>query len=208
MKEILLYSGNAFLEELLRQSHPTYLIKPSTSLSLPQVSEQSIVIANDIDYQEILHNLSYLCTVILLEQTYGVKKFDTRIKSLKKPIIYNDLIELIDSAKPYAIPVSENIWINTTMNVLVTIKKQQIFIQELTAKEIILLKYLISEQSSDKSKTSILQNVFGYGNAILTNTLETHLYRLRKKIEPDLSITYYEKKGYRLEKFTDATEKK
>ena len=71
----------------------------------------------------------------------------------------------------------------------------------LTDKEASILKYLYRAGSKPVSREELLAEVWGYNAAVTTHTLETHIYRLRQKIEPEpansrLLIT--EAGGYRL----------
>jgi DNA-binding response OmpR family regulator len=56
----------------------------------------------------------------------------------------------------------------------------------LTDKETMILKHLFRAGASVDRRT-LLSEVWGYSSAITTHTLETHIYRLRQKIETDPS---------------------
>ena len=71
----------------------------------------------------------------------------------------------------------------------------------LTEKETAILKYLYRTGESIVSRERLLREVWGYNAEVTTHTLETHIYRLRQKIEADPSsaeILITEKGGYRL----------
>ena len=62
------------------------------------------------------------------------------------------------------------------------IKKQQI---RLTNKEVELLNFLRQADSCTISRQTLLNEVWGYNTGATTHTLETHIYRLRQKMEAD-----------------------
>jgi DNA-binding response OmpR family regulator len=71
----------------------------------------------------------------------------------------------------------------------------------LTEKETAILKYLYRAGSRVVSRDTLLGEVWGYNAGVTTHTLETHVYRLRQKIERDPSqaeILVTEPGGYRL----------
>lgn len=71
----------------------------------------------------------------------------------------------------------------------------------LTEKETAILKFLYRAGGKPVSRQMLLTKVWGYNNRVTTHTLETHIYRLRQKIEPDpaeLRILLTEAGGYRL----------
>ena len=71
----------------------------------------------------------------------------------------------------------------------------------LTEKESSILKYLCRNEQHVVLRGTILKEVLGYNAEVRTHTLETHIHRLRKKIEQDPSNTKLlvaESGGYRL----------
>jgi DNA-binding response OmpR family regulator len=71
----------------------------------------------------------------------------------------------------------------------------------LTEKETNILKYLYRSQASTVAREVLLHEVWGYNAGVTTHTLETHIYRLRQKIEIDPSnarLLVTENGGYKL----------
>ncbi len=71
----------------------------------------------------------------------------------------------------------------------------------LTEKETAILKYLFRAGGTVVSRDVLLDEVWGYNAGVTTHTLETHIYRLRQKIEADPSqarILVTEPGGYKL----------
>jgi len=71
----------------------------------------------------------------------------------------------------------------------------------LTDKETAILKYLYRAGDIPVAREKLLDEVWGYNAAVTTHTLETHVYRLRQKIEADPSnakLLVTEPGGYKL----------
>lgn len=85
-------------------------------------------------------------------------------------------------------------------------KKRRI---RLTDKESAILKFLYRSDTRSVGREILLHEVWGYNPAVTTHTLETHIYRLRQKLEinpgsPALLVT--EQGGYRLNLEVAATD--
>lgn len=71
----------------------------------------------------------------------------------------------------------------------------------LTEKETAILKYLYRAGARTIGRDVLLNEVWGYNSGVTTHTLETHVYRLRQKIERDpthAEILITDAGGYRL----------
>jgi len=72
---------------------------------------------------------------------------------------------------------------------------------KLTEKETAILRFLFRTRQKAVRHDVLLAEVWGYHNRLNTHTLETHIYRLRQKIEDNFSrprILVTEPDGYRL----------
>ncbi len=72
----------------------------------------------------------------------------------------------------------------------------------LTEKEANILKYLYRAGEKPVSREELLAEVWGYNAGVTTHTLETHVYRLRQKIESDPAnarLLLTQAGGYRLQ---------
>ena len=84
------------------------------------------------------------------------------------------------------------------MRVLIDAGQRKI---RLTDKEAAILRYLYRSGEKPVGREELLREVWGYNAAVTTHTLETHIYRLRQKIEPDAQapkLLITETGGYRL----------
>ena len=84
------------------------------------------------------------------------------------------------------------------MKMLITEDERKI---RLTEKETNILKFLYRSTDGVVPRDILLHEVWGYNAGVTTHTLETHIYRLRQKIEPDPSnvrLLVTETGGYRL----------
>ena len=84
------------------------------------------------------------------------------------------------------------------MKMLVTEDERKV---RLTEKETNILKFLYRATENIVARDILLHEVWGYNAGVTTHTLETHIYRLRQKIEPDpgnARLLVTESGGYRL----------
>ena len=84
------------------------------------------------------------------------------------------------------------------MKMLITEDERKI---RLTEKETNILKFLYRSTEGVVPRDILLHEVWGYNAGVTTHTLETHIYRLRQKIEPDPSnvrLLVTESGGYHL----------
>ena len=74
-------------------------------------------------------------------------------------------------------------------------------------KEAAILKFLYRAGTRPVARQVLLNEVWGYNAAVTTHTLETHIYRLRQKIEPDPTrarLLLTEGGGYKLDPVAQA----
>lgn len=105
--------------------------------------------------------------------------------------LFEDNEDAVFSLGPYAFRPSRKLLQNTATNRRI----------RLTDKEASILKFLYRSDSCPVERDILLREVWGYNAAVTTHTLETHVYRLRQKIEADPArplLLLTDSRGYRL----------
>lgn len=105
------------------------------------------------------------------------------ILSLTQPLRFLDLLSILEN-----LPYSEDIIfshfsLDLREKILKNLKTQEN--QRLTEKECQLLRFFHHNKGLELSKEVLLQEIWGYHPEAETHTLETHIYRLRQKLEED-----------------------
>jgi DNA-binding response OmpR family regulator len=125
---------------------------------------------------------------------------------IAKPFRTNELLarlrahlRIFESSEDAAFPVGPYIFHPAKKLLQHSVTKMRV---RLTDKEVAILKYLYRSDARSVDRQKLLHEVWGYNSAVATHTLETHIYRLRMKMEdhpakPLLLIT--DSQGYRLD---------
>ena len=142
------------------------------------------------------------------DDRYNNKNF-IKYKFVIKPFTFKNLFSIISSFYSDIDELDERkIFL---MRHLSFKKNKKIIINEktnefvhLTEKEANLMKYLFDNKNQVLSKKQLLNNVWDFNEKINTHTLETHIYRLKKKIEKienEINFSFLNKDGGYLIKY-------
>ena len=152
---------------------------------------------DDINIKNILLN-NLVIKVLATNKNYKIDLFDS---ILKLPTSVNDLNVVVENLVAKEI-FSKNSFIKIKKEYFLDKNEKKLFKADLfillTEKEIQLLELLISLKKS-VSKNLILSSVWQYSSDADTHTVETHIYRLRKKINDkflDNNFILNNKDGY------------
>ena len=164
------------------------------------------------DFLEVLHEkevkLRSLVTIFLVENEKKLnfireKNFNSADVMLK-PFSVNDLLNKIRSFTGHIKQMEEfpillsGYYFNPKTCEIKNVKGQSV---RLTEKETDIITFFYKERGKVLSKAVLLKQIWGYSEKISTHTLETHIYRLRKKIQVglgDKKLILKKKGGYYL----------
>lgn len=154
--------------------------------------------------EDMQNNLNSDALVIALVQPENRHRLPEFIdESINKPFRIKSLLNLIESLLNRRLQLEEaELKIGTYrfhphIKRMITKSGTEL---RLTEKETAILHFLHKAGDSVKREV-LLEEVWGYNSRVTTHTLETHIYRLRQKIEPDplnASLLVTEPDGYRL----------
>ncbi len=161
-------------------------------------------ILNKVFLTELLSRVVSLVPIIYLYHSYNEVN-DTGVAKLPKPIYFPQLLSRIKKEmRDFVINKNREIEIgpysfNYLMKRLVTKTGSEIRLTEMETK---ILNFLYESNGKLIKRDTLLTEVWGYKSEVMTHTLETHIYRLRKKISTNCisqNLLVSEPGGYRLE---------
>ncbi len=204
----------------------THLENNGFNVDIAETAEGGLFLAHSNDYDLILLDLN------LPDKNGIEVCKELRLKENNVPIIIlsvnsdtQDVVSLLNSGsddyliKPFKIteliarihalcrrPRTINHEILSYNNLTLNINKQVVKINDkkiyLTRKEFSLLEYLLRNKGSVVSRAKILENVWDQEADIFSNTIETHVLNLRKKLNKYYNkslIKTYSGRGYAIE---------
>ncbi len=120
-----------------------------------------------------------LCASLPPESSLPFLNFST----LSWPLRFFDLLSLLKNL-PYSQELSfAHFSLDLRERILKNIRTQKE--HRLTGKECQLLRFFCQNKEQDLSKDTLLKEIWEYHPDAATHTLETHIYRLRQKLEDD-----------------------
>lgn len=203
MINVVIFSKNEIFYEDLK----TQIILCDSNYMCDESQKPDIVILDE-DIENIDHlRQKYERTPIfvLLKKGEKNKEDSPFIKYMQKPINLNDFLNKIKSALNFIL-VSDAGIIRFGYYELSPLEKEIKNLKngektKLTEREVSMILYLHRMRGKTTTKSAFLQEVWGYNPQASTHTIETHIYRLRQKVEknkdwPELIST--ENGGYKL----------
>jgi len=165
---LLYYDKNSFLESSLR-SIKLVLVdseicnNPGILYQLNKINDKPLLLLQEKNFSTIIKVNFSNTTVLPLNLTEIINSITNLITT--KKFNQNSFVKV----KEYVVDKNER-----------KLKKENLFIT-ITEREIQLIELLFNEEKPI-SKKSILKKVWRYADDADTHTIETHVYRLRKKI--------------------------
>ena len=188
MPNILLLSENEkFIEDLSTQI--AYYIPDFNVLTEEENNAylDMIIVDEDVEKLKEIHKRRLQVPIILLLSA-GKDAGDAEASNIVyKPIALNKFLNLLQAGINIYENSSEG-YLNFNQYELRPSKKEILNqrnneIIKLTEKEVAIIKYLYKAKDKIVSKNELLQEVWGYSPEVTTHTIETHIYRLRQKVE-------------------------
>ena len=200
--KINIISKNPVFAEDLRQQIEFAIKDADVSTDLPDSSTTLLLVDEDDKSIPNILSQNKEMPVVLLSSKKDASDFADIV--IKKPLKLNSFLKALKEEtlipkvrrkeclmfKEYSLyPVKKEIFSSQTQNTT-----------KLTEKEVDIIKYLYQNAPQIASKEELLEKVWEYSTDATTHTVETHIYRLRQKVEKDGSsqLIITENNGYKL----------
>ena len=200
--KINIISKNSVFSEDLRQQIEFAIKDVDVSTDLPDSSTTLLLVDEDEKSLPNILSQNKEMPVVLLSSKKDASDFADIV--IKKPIKLSSFLKALKEEtllpkvrrkeclifNEYSLyPVKKEIFSATTEKTT-----------KLTEKEVDIIKYLYQKAPTVISKEELLEKVWEYSTDATTHTVETHIYRLRQKVERDGSsqLIITENNGYKL----------
>ncbi len=194
MKKLLLLCASKSIESCLLE----YLSPFQAIETLESSSNFTAIITDDPLSLEALHQSHPQASLFALVDPEHIPiDLPFSVKVFEKPFYLKDLKEALDETAPQVL-VLPPYKLYPTNRRLVNTHTQGT--ESLTEKEVAILEYLYKHKNKAISREDLLRSIWNYSPEITTHTLETHIYRLRQKLQtPDgQSLLITTEAGYEL----------
>ncbi len=188
MPNLRLVSDNQlFFEDLVWQINryaPEYLINSESAAPDIIIIDENTSLLPSIKTQ-----YPQTPILVLLKQSDEKLKENNFIKYENKPLVLNDFINKLRSFINLAFNSNDGVLkfnkycLHPLNKEIVNLRNKETV--KLTEKEVAIIQYLYKIKDRIVTKTELLQQVWGYSPEVTTHTIETHIYRLRQKVEHD-----------------------
>lgn len=203
MKNIAFFSDNQdFIDDLVLQIER---YAPEFKFCDDEDEPADVVVIDDnpAEYQRIREVYKGVPLIYLFSDKNNITENSLNIV-LKKPFALVHFFDILYSANN-KLDNSKDGYLNFGVYQLRPVEKEIENIRnheviKLTEKEVEIIKYLYKFSDDYISKNELQKKVWKYNDDVSTHTVETHIYRLRRKVEkknaPQLILT--DKGGYKL----------
>ena len=158
---------------------------------------------NDLDITKKLKQIKNTFPVIYIDDEYNNQK-PSEVNIYKKPIYFPTFLKRIQrQVRDFIEKKNKEVRIGSYLfsYPMKTLTCKGKLVVRLTEMETKILNFLYKSDGVLIKRDVLLREVWGYNSEVMTHTLETHIYRLRKKIErhsKSQTLLISESGGYRL----------
>jgi hypothetical protein len=193
-KSILLLCASKSIEmclyEYLSPLHPIETTESSTKF-------KAIITEDPLSLKALHETYPEASLFLLVVPEYVPTELPFPVKVFEKPFYLRELKEALEESTHQVLVLSPYKLYPTSRRLVNTETRET---ESLTEKEVAILAYLYKHKNKPISREDLLKNIWNYSREISTHTLETHIYRLRQKLQTEAgtSLLITTDEGYEL----------
>lgn len=158
------------------------MLKICLNIHEPYLAEALQELLSQVEGNIVTHEQDGDC-VLFTPPFTGTERPSLNFFDLSRPLRFVELLATLESL-PYSKDIHfSHFSLDLREKLLKNLNTQHL--QRLTEKECEILYFFYQHRGVDLSKNTLLQAIWNYHPDVETHTLETHIYRLRQKLEED-----------------------